>query len=319
MFTIQGDKRNAFFAHLGTLRATIERRNLPETDAWLANQLSSNPLLKTDKKLRLFCLTIKGDVDQEIDTRAALVDWGKAKDLATELGDVRWQNRALAQIGVAAFYDRDLETASKNVATAVARAGEIHDIGAQIRFTTVLGMAYSEGKMYDLALPYVDQALDLANKTPDSGYPLFTYEARLDALVGLKRYDQAQQLVDKMLKEIRSKHRSGAQAQTLLVAAQMLLARGHVQEAVADLEQSVNFCKAEGYRKLEGDSEGMLAELFRRKGNLDRAEYFALQAASSSQVSGDKWSLPQRLQTLAELQVARGKEPLRNNHFRFAA
>ncbi len=38
-----------------------------------------------------------------------------------------------------------------------------------------------------------------------------------------------------------------------------------------------------------------------------RAEFFALQAARSSQASGDKWSLPRRLQTLAELQVAQGK------------
>ena len=302
-----GDKRNAFFAHLGSIRSTSEQRNLPQTTAWLANELRSNPLLKTDKKLRLFCMIVKADFDQEIDNRAARLDWEQTKELATELGDEWWRNRALAQIGVTAFYDRDLETAAKNVASAAARATEIHDIGGQIRFTTVLGMAYSEAKMYALGLPYFDQALDLARKTPDSGFPLFTYEAQLHAFVGLEHYDEAQLLIDKMLKEISLEHRTAWKAQTLFFAAQIALARGNVRGAVADLEQSVAICKAEGYQQLQADPETTLAEVFRRQGNLEKAEFFALQSATSSQASGDKWSLPQRLQTLAELQVAQGK------------
>jgi CHAT domain-containing protein/tetratricopeptide (TPR) repeat protein len=306
-FNALRDKRNALYAHLGAIRATSEQRNLPQTSAWLATELNSNPLLKTDKKLRLFCLIVKGDIDQEIDTRAARLDWEQVKTFAAELGNERWQNRALAQIGISAFYDRDLETARKNVATAVETAAKIHDVGAQIRFTTVLGMAFLEAKMYERALPYFDNALELAKQAPDSGFPLFTYEAQLHALVGLTRYDSAQQLVDKMLKQISSKHRSGAQAQILPFAAQIALARGHVEEAIADLEQSVAICKAEGYQQLQAEPEAALAELFRRQGNLRRAEYFAVQAAASSQSSGDKWSLPQRLQALAELQVAQGE------------
>jgi CHAT domain-containing protein len=125
--------------------------------------------------------------------------------------------------------------------------------------------------------------------------------------VGLKHYDDAQQLIDKMLKEISSEHRSAWKAQTLVFAAQIGLARGDARGAVADLEQSIAICKAEGYQQLEADPETTLAELFKQQGNLEKAEFFALQAATSSQASGDKWSLPERLQTLAELQVARGK------------
>jgi hypothetical protein len=133
-----GDHRNALFARLGTIRATIEQRNLPETAAWLSRELNSNMLLKTDKKLCLFCLIVKADIDQEVDNHAARADWDQVKALATELGDERWRNRALAQIGITAFYDRDLETASKNVAAAATKATELHDIGGEIRFTTVL-------------------------------------------------------------------------------------------------------------------------------------------------------------------------------------
>ncbi len=58
-FNAMGDKRNAFFAHLGYIRSTSEQRNLPQTTAWLATELRSNPLLRTDKKLRLFCLIVQ--------------------------------------------------------------------------------------------------------------------------------------------------------------------------------------------------------------------------------------------------------------------
>ena len=46
------------------------------------------------------------------------------QDLATELGDKKWQYRALAQLGVAAFYNGDLATAGKNVASALAAANK---------------------------------------------------------------------------------------------------------------------------------------------------------------------------------------------------
>lgn len=102
-FNALGDKRNALYARLGAIRATSEQHNLPQTSAWLATELNSNPLLKTDKKLRLFCLIVKGDFDQEIDTRAARLDWEQVKAFAAELGNERWQNRALAQIGISGF------------------------------------------------------------------------------------------------------------------------------------------------------------------------------------------------------------------------
>jgi hypothetical protein len=51
----------------------------------------------------------------------------------------------------------------------------------------------------------------------------------------------------------------------------------------------------------------MLAEIYRRASNIARAEEFATKAAATAQADGDKWSLPERLRTLAELEIAHGK------------
>jgi hypothetical protein len=49
--------------------------------AQLASELDNNPLLQTDKQLRLFCLIVKGDVDSEIDTGAMREDWQGVQEL----------------------------------------------------------------------------------------------------------------------------------------------------------------------------------------------------------------------------------------------
>lgn len=168
LFTAAGDRRNALYARLGKIRGTIEQYNLPLTSAQLATDLQSNPILARDKQLRLFCLVIKGDIDQEIDSRAARRDWEGVQALAGEVGDQHWQNRALAQIGISAFYERDLDTAAKDVGTAVAVAKKTGDIAAEVRYTTALGIAYLQVRMYAEALPYFDQALQISKRIPDS-------------------------------------------------------------------------------------------------------------------------------------------------------
>ncbi|MGH9627775.1 MAG: hypothetical protein ACRD7E_05465 [Bryobacteraceae bacterium] len=53
MFLDAGDARNALYAKLGRIRSTIEQHNLELTSAELATELDTNPLLQSDKQLRL--------------------------------------------------------------------------------------------------------------------------------------------------------------------------------------------------------------------------------------------------------------------------
>ncbi len=135
-----------------TLSATS--RTLPMVSAQLAEALEDDPLLQNDKELRMFCFIVKGDIDTETNTGAMRQDWEQVQTLARDLGDMKWQYRALAQFGIAAFYDADLETARKNVGTALAAATKAGDAGAQIRFLTILANGLLQAKMYEQALAY---------------------------------------------------------------------------------------------------------------------------------------------------------------------
>src|SRR5580658_8721584 len=186
LFADAGDQRNALYAKLGLIRSNIDRepQTLPAVAAQLADELEGDPMLKNDKDLRLFCLIVKGDIDT--DTGAMKQDWEQVQSLASELGNTKWQYRALAQLGIAAFYDADLETARKDVGAALAAATKAGDAGAQIRMLTILGNGLLASKMYEQALAYFENAIKLAAGTPDAGYQFTAQELRVDALIGLE-------------------------------------------------------------------------------------------------------------------------------------
>jgi tetratricopeptide (TPR) repeat protein len=117
----------------------------------------------------MFCLIVKGDIDAEINTDAMKQDCIQVQVLAKDLGNDKWQYRALAQLGIAAFYDADLDTARKNVGMALLAARKAGDIGAQIRILTILSRGLLESKMYEEALAYVEKALKIATATSDAG------------------------------------------------------------------------------------------------------------------------------------------------------
>jgi CHAT domain-containing protein len=306
MFVAAGDQRNALYAKLGRLRSTAEQGKVPAISAGLENELATNPLLLHDKQLRMFCLIVKGDVDDEVNSSAMGHDWEEVQALATELGNKKWQYRALGQLGLVAFYEGDLATARKNVGGALAAATAANDAGAQIRFLTVLGTGLVYTKLYEQAIPYLERAWQIASATPDAGYQFSTNEARLDALIGLKQFDAAQALADDMLKHAREQHRMEHEALALIESAPLALARSDWKGAVSDLEQSLAISKAGGFLGQQERAESLLANLYLQHGELPQAKHYAALAAATTQANGDIWSVPERLQALAEIEIKQG-------------
>jgi CHAT domain-containing protein len=307
LFQAAGDRRNALYARLGLIRSTSEQHPLPETSAQLAKDLESNPILQADKELRMFCLIVKGDIDGELDSRAMRDDWQEVAKLARDLGNAKWQYRSLAQLGIAAFYDGDLETARRNVGSALADATKNGDAGAQIRFLTALGVGLVESKLYDQALPYFDNASKIAAATPDAGFPFNTNEQRVTALIGLHQLDAAQHLDDDIMAKAEQQKRLLHQSVALDLAAGIARARGDRNSAVTILEKQVALSQRQGLNRELADAQSQLSEIFRESGDLAKAEEFAKLAVESTQASGDLWSVPQRLKTLAEVEVRQGR------------
>ena len=200
-FDSTGDRRNALYARLGRIRSNIERdqNTFPGESAQLGDALDDDPLLQNDKELRMFCLIVKGEIDTDTSTGAMRQDWEQVMALARELGDSKWQYRALAHLGLAAFYDADLETARKNIGTALVAATTNGDIGGQLRSLTIIAGGLLHTKMYEQSLTYIANADKIAATHPDTGYQFTVQEIRIGALLGLGQLDAAQQAVDELL------------------------------------------------------------------------------------------------------------------------
>ena len=248
LFLAAGDQRNALYSKLGRIRSNIERdqQTLPMVSAQLAESLEDDPLLQNDKELRMFCLIVKGDIDTETNTGAMRQDWEQVQTLAHDLGELKWQYRALAQLSMAAFYDADLETARTNVGTALSAATTSGDVGGQIRSLTIIAGGLLHTNMYEQSLAYVESVNKIAASTPDAGYQFTVQEMRIEALIGLRQLDTAQRAVDELLVRAREARRTGHEAIGLVLTAYIEDARGERQSALARLDQAIALGESRG-------------------------------------------------------------------------
>jgi CHAT domain-containing protein len=307
LYAARGDKRNAMYAHLGRIRSTMEQLSLPEVSEELGNELENNPLVQSDKELRLFCLMVLGDIDGEIDAAPMRRDWEAALKLAEVLGDKKLENRASGELGFALFLEGDMASARQKVASALLGAMLLGDTGAQIRYVAAIGHAFVQMGSYDDALSYFDKALKIAGATPDAGYQFMVNEGRLQAFRGMGKLDDAEQLANEIIAQARSRQKHVKETQALVTAGTVENTKGDEAKAIEDFNTAIDLAQKGHFTRLLADAQFYLEDIYRKRGDLQKAESLAAAATESTQNSGDLYLLPLRLQALAQLQASQGK------------
>jgi CHAT domain-containing protein len=306
-FSARGDSRNALYAHLGRLRSTMEQRSLPEISEELGLDLDNNPLLQSDNELRFFCLMVRGDIDGEIDAVPMRRDWEAALKVAQALGDKKWENRASGEIGFSLFLAGDVTAARQKVTAALIGATILQDAGAQIRYLAAIGHGFVQLGSYEDALGYFDKALKIAAANPDAGYQFVVNEGRLQAFRSMGKLDAAQELADEIIAQAQAKQKHVKETQALITASTVAIAKRDEAKAIEELQTAIDLAHKGGFTRLLADAQFYLEDIYRKRGDLSRAESLAAAAAASTQSSGDIYLLPLRLQALAQLQASQGK------------
>ena len=137
LFEQSHDERNALYAKVGLVRSQFQMP-FGEMSDYLAAQLKT-PLVQNDPALRLFCLGIKGDADLEVKAGPARQDWEQAKNLAEQLGDKQWANRASGELGLVNFLEGNYHQASYLVGHTLLTAIRDGDVGTQVRYLEIIG------------------------------------------------------------------------------------------------------------------------------------------------------------------------------------
>jgi tetratricopeptide (TPR) repeat protein len=280
----------------------MEQYSLPALSEQLGTLLDREPLLQTDKQLRLFAFLVKGDVDGELDPKPARHDWEAVLALAQELGNTKWVNRATGEIGFQDFLEGDFDQAQKRVFGALGSAKTSHDAGAQIRYLSAIGTGLVLSRKYEPSLEYFSQAEQIAAKTPEAGYQFILKEGQLQALRHLPgRAPEAQRLATEMLEQAKQRKKFVKEAQILITTARMAEGQNKDDLAIADFKQSIALSQTGGFQRLLGEAQFALSDVYRRRGELQKASEAVAAAVRSTQRSGDLYLIPGYLASEGEL------------------
>ena len=310
VFTRQGDKRDALYAHISRLRSEVESLSYLDASRYLAEELK-DPVVQNDPRLKLRCLTVKGTIDLNTNTAAAQEDWTEVLRLAKVLGDPIWEGRANGELGILDFINGKAGDARGLVVRAILSATLHRDIYAEIMFMTFFGEGLTEYNRPKEALVFLDRALKLANSNPDVELPFQAYITKVGALRTLNRSQEAWALLDQALDEARRTNTLGAQADLLREGGLLAEQQGNARKAEAYYETAAEVAKRANLPRLLGETMFRLTDLYRASGDLAKAESCAARGADAIRQVDARYELPHYLATQAEVDESLG-------HFRQA-
>jgi CHAT domain-containing protein/tetratricopeptide (TPR) repeat protein len=302
---VVGDQRNVTYARFGRLRGQMQTLSLVDLSESLAGDLES-PIAQADPSLRLRGLTVKGDVDLEWNAEAAEADWSQVRELAKQLGEAGWENRATGELGMIAFMHGNTGEAGKMVQAALQTAVQSGDIGGQLRYTSAIANGLLQAGYPQLALTYVERALTLANQHPETGFPYVAYSTKVLTLLRLNQVDAAERVANAAMAQATAGDRRIKEAELLLMLAKIAETRGQRDTSIALMERAVSTARAGNVRRLLADAENDLADAYRVRRDFQRAERPARAAVEDTKAGGNRFNLPGRLVSLAEIRATRG-------------
>jgi CHAT domain-containing protein/tetratricopeptide (TPR) repeat protein len=318
LFRERGDRRNELYAQIGRIRGELPHRGLLETSTFL-DSLLGDPLLKGDLQLRLRCLTVKGDVDLDNDTDLAERDWTEASSIAKTLGDSAWVNRANGELGIISFLHGDYRTGTVLVMGALSQAKKSGDLGAEIRYLSLIGDGLLQLGRDDQAIAMFDQALAIARANPDVSQPVMTYAGKAQALVALGKTTEAKELLKSLLEISKSKSAFGYQSQTFLELGKLDEKLGHGPSGIEYLRQAVTEGKKVGAYHLISEAEVELSKALLAEKRYSEAEVAAQEGLEASRRIGDKLLVPRSLAQLAVVEESKARYRTADGLFREAS
>ena len=301
-----GDQRDSIYAKFGRLRGRMQTMSLADASEQIAADLET-PIAKRDPRLRLRGLTVKGDIDLEWNVQAAKRDWQQVKQLAVELGDTGWENRANGELGMIAFLMGNTGEATTLVRTALETATRTGDIGGQLRYMGAVANGLLLAGYAPLAMGYVDRALVFSNDHPEAGFPFVVYSTKVQALITMGQLDEAERFAKTAIAAAQAGDRRIKEIELSMMLAQIAEKRGQEDQRTAHLERAVALAKIGHVQRLLADGEEGLAQAYRARGDLIRAHQYATAAVRDTEFTGSRFTLPIRLGILADVDAAQGR------------
>jgi CHAT domain-containing protein len=306
MFRANGDRRNELAAKFGRLHSDVERGSYAEIREQVARDLL-DPVVQADPRLKIRGLALKGIIDLNIDTNAAESDWMEIREIANQIHDAKWQNRAQGELGIVAGVNGDYGKAVVMLNQAIRTAQDLNDIGASITFLTWLGNGAAVNNMTEFALNEFDRALGLATQHPEMGVPIQTVIGKVRALRLAGQPAKAEPLIEQTLPYCRREKILGCEAELLNQGGLIALAVADQKRAERLFQEAAAASRSASLPRMIAESHSNLANLYLREQRLVPAEAAINETLDAIRRVQETYDLPAYLATKAEIEAGLGR------------
>ena len=299
MFIAERQPSKALYAKVSQIPED-ESVDLPATILSLTTDLTRPEAGDPETRLRI--LVIRGMLEIDYDAAAARANWQQVETLAKSLHHYDLATRATGEQGIAAFLLGDTETAKKQVIFAWELSKLERDPAATVRYGSVFGNGLVELHRYKEALTPLNDAIKLAASHPEIGYPTIAIYAKIDALAGLHRHDEALALANDSLARLQGTLYDGHKSQVYISRGSINQSIGRLKDAIADYRQSLGYSEhIENYRGIT-DAAGLLAQAYEQADDLPDA-LAAVNSAinANTKIPDELYLVPRNLAIKAEI------------------
>src|SRR5918999_1167586 len=286
-FIANGDERDALYAEVSQLRGRLPTLPVPDVSERLSEYLD-NPIVRSDERLRLRVLVIKGETDEDLDPSLSQRSWTEALALAQKLSEPAWANRARGELGLVAFLQGDTNTAIVNLGQAIKVAEANGDTSSLVRWLTLFGHGYVELGRPEQAFDFYERALKIARAVPELQMPVMTLLGKADALVKVGRVSEAEELVTTTLAEAAKEGTLGYQAELRLRLASVAAARKQTTRALAAMSRAAEFARAAGGNRILAGIALERARILRAANRSSEAEAALREGITASRSMGER-------------------------------
>lgn len=268
LFLSQHNVSKALYAEVSQIPPD-ESVNIPQTILRLDRDLATAEAQDPETKLRI--LTIRGMLEVNYDAAEARSTWKNVEELALRLHHLAEATRAEGEQGIAAFILGDTDTAKKLVLRAWMLSKVENDPAATVRYASVFGAGLVQLHRYKEALTPLDEAIKLAASRSDLAYPTIAVYAKIEALAGIHRYDEAYKLANDSLARLQGTHYDGQKSQVYIDRGSVNRDRGDWNAAIDDYRHAVELSSnIDDYRGVT-DAGGLLAQAYEHTVDLPNA------------------------------------------------
>ncbi|MEO7276320.1 MAG: CHAT domain-containing protein [Vicinamibacterales bacterium] len=306
LFTARGDLRNARYAEINRLRGQLPRMAIAEASQRLADFLD-DPIVLADDAVRLRCLVIKGETDEDLDPSLAEQSWREALWIAARIGDAPWANRARGELGFIALMQGDISTGLIQTSQAITAARAGGDLPSLVRWLTLAGHGYTELNRPEQALDFYDQAFKAGASVPELRFPVMTYLGKADALVKLQRFGEAETLLDTALAVAIREQALGYQAELLVKQALIAHQRKETVPALALLARARDLARQSGGNRLAAEIALELAGVQHDLHQPQDEARTLTEGITVARAMADPFLLPKLLARFADLRASQGR------------